>query len=520
MPRPCCNDHNFNPANCRICAWCLDKTPKGEAYRKLWNEKIKIEKPKLPKGTPHCITCVEKKKQKANNMQEINSTMSPQEVASIIKKRSPGNWPNDWAKWDNVRDAFIILMKQEIEKDPRPMPGIGTGTRGIVVSVSAKPGFSSGKNLPHGYFPGAYVLVKELRRLGCKLPITFAHLGALEWDINLTRLMKPYDVNVIDLREIEKNDNRRPRILAGWESKVYASIHAPYEQILYLDADINPIVDPTYILDSSQFKQVKAIFWPDVPPYDRAEWLPECVWKNVGLDYRDEVDFESGQFAIDKKARQKELSLTMFFNEYSDYYYQFVFGDKSTYHLAWSVLGTHYAIPRHGPGGNDASLYQYDFSNNLLFQHLTRNKPSLSGYPSPGSVLKRDECEKHLQELNNKWNGKLWHQIEPTEIETQWKKQLEGMIFLYERKGLGIREIRFLEDNRIGRGADKCEFSWNIWEKDKKPFLVISSIEGKPTFTAIPENNNFNSIFDINNWAGKWLEYEQCEITLKRKEIT
>src|SRR5262249_38949496 len=157
--------------------------------------------------------------------------------------------------------------------------------------------WSSGKNLPQGYLPGAWVLASELRRLGCALPITFAHLGPAEWDPRLTRLVRPLGVETLDLEEEARQDPMR--ILAGWETKVFAILHAPYEEVLFLDADNVPARNPAFLFDDPHYKQAGAVFWPDLPPYDRAEWLPEAVWKNVGLGKRDEVDFESGQLLVD-----------------------------------------------------------------------------------------------------------------------------------------------------------------------------------------------------------------------------
>src|SRR5262249_33728210 len=147
----------------------------------------------------------------------------------------------------------------------RPYPEGRYAGRGIVTCVNAKPGLSSGKDLPHGYFPGAWVLVKELRRLGCTLPVTFAHLGPLEWDPQLTRLVRPLGVEVLDLREVERHDPMR--ILAGWETKVYAIQHAPYEEVLFLDADNVPARDPSFLFEESAYREAGSVFWPDLPPF-------------------------------------------------------------------------------------------------------------------------------------------------------------------------------------------------------------------------------------------------------------
>lgn len=432
--------------------------------------------------------------------------MSALEMADLIRNAPPGPWPSEWAKWDCTRDAFLLLIEEAIAKIP-PFPEGRYQGRGIVISVNAKPGMSSGKHLPQGYFPGAWVLVRELRRLGCRLPIVFTHLGDLEWDYALTDLVRPLGVEVIDLRRCEKADPNPPRILAGWESKVYGILQSPFEQVLYLDADNLPLSDPSFLFDSTQFRFFGSVFWPDVPPYDRAEWLPECVWRNVGLTYRDEVDFETGQFLIDLRKCWRETWLTWWINQHSDYFYQFVFGDKSTFHLAWARLGTNWAIPQRGPGGNQASLFQHDFAGNVLFQHCTRNKPSLAGYPSPGHLLCPGECQKHLDELRSLWNGRLWTNTDPTESEVRLTRNLEGQIFVYERVGLDRRQIRLVQDGRIGRGLARMEVGWSVFHRNgDAPRLVLTSLEDVPTATLTQQPDG--------SWRGQWLEHERCEVTL------
>ncbi len=63
-------------------------------------------------------------------------------------------WPDGWAGWKNTQQAHIKLLTENIENCPAYPEGKFHG-RGIVISVNAKPGYSSGKDLPNGYFPGA-----------------------------------------------------------------------------------------------------------------------------------------------------------------------------------------------------------------------------------------------------------------------------------------------------------------------------------------------------------------------------
>jgi hypothetical protein len=438
--------------------------------------------------------------------QDLNSSTPVEQVVDLLDRGPPGPWPNDWTAWENVQAAHLTLLETFLARLPECSPyGHGSG-KGIVSCVSAKSGWSSGKQLAQGYLPGAWVMVNELRRLGCTLPVTFCHLGPLEWDPALTQLMQPLGVSVIDLCEWEKQTGAW-RILAGWESKVAAILACPYEEALFLDADNVPVADPTPLFFARDYQDTGAIFWPDLPPYARKEWIPKEAWASMGMEFRDEIDFESGQLLIHKGKCWKELLLTKWINEHSDRYYKVVYGDKSTFHLAWAKFNTPYVLPKRGPGWNGGAILQHDLSGRLLFEHCCQNKPTMQGYPKKKKLTHEGECEGHLARLREQWSGKLW---EPAMSEQGTAAaivaDLRSRTFLYRRLGLGERELRFLEDNRIGRGAARCEFSWSIVMEEAVPVLAVHDIDGTPTMLLRPSEDGV--------WRGRWLAHEKCEVEL------
>ena len=447
--------------------------------------------------------------------------MTVARMRELISVPPNSPWPDGWAAWENTRGAHVSLLDELIETTPDYPEGKWSG-RGIVISVNAKPGWSSGKLLQHGYFPGAWVTVKELRRLGCTLPIAFTHMGLLEWDANLTRIMEPLGVQVIDLEECEKTDPMR--VMGGWESKIYGVWQAPFEEVLYLDADNIPLIDPTFLFDCQQYTYYGSIFWPDVPPMDRADWLPKEVWENIGMPHQPHVRAaESGQMVINKREWWREMVVCRWINEHSDYYYRVIFGDKDAPILASEKLYYNqmrkdgcgllrYFMPERGPGGNHASLTQFTpDSRRPLFQHGTRNKPTIHGYPAPDALLARKECEAHLAELRRVWHGKLWWNEEMTPEERSIVAGMQGRRYRYERykpdgSVMDGRTVRFLEDRRIGRGAAKCEFTWNLFVDAKGPALMVSDIDGAPTFHARLQADG--------SWRGRWLAHERCPCSL------
>lgn len=455
-----------------------------------------------------CLSCSERSETPVATMTEpltrceqASPDLSTEEMAELITNAPPGPWPDGWTGWNNVHEAHLLLLNTW-EKNHPSYPAAKYRGRGIVSCVSAKPGYSSGKDLSHGYFPGAWVMVKELRRLGCLLPITFCHLGPLEWDPVLTRLVSEYNVNVIDLRQWEK-ENGHWRILAGWESKIAAILAAPYEEVLFLDADNVPVRDPSYLFDERKYRNTGAILWPDLPPWQRPEWLPKEAWASIGLEPNPNViDAESGQVLINKAQCWKEVQVCRWLNEHSDRYYAVVFGDKSTFTLAWQRCGSDYAMPDHAAGWNGGAILQYGFKGELLFEHGAQNKPDLNDYPREGCLTHPGEIADHLKELREKWGGRLWENNEPTPEEQATTFRLEGKTFLYRRIGLGERTLRFVQDGRIGRGMAKCEVSWSVLGH----ILAVGDIDGKPTMLLQEGPDGV--------WRGDWLDHEKCAVEL------
>jgi hypothetical protein len=275
--------------------------------------------------------------------------------------------------------AWLDQAVERAERSPRR----SFSGRGIVIAGGG------GK-----YFPCAYVLIRLLRHLGCRLPIELWHLGAAELSAEMRALVEPHAVATIDAHEVR---HQFPvRRLHGWELKPYAIIHSSFEEVLLLDADNVPIADPTYLFDTPHYRVPGAAFWPD---FGRLS-ADNPIWRVTGVAYRPEPEFESGQMLIDKIRCWRALQVTLHLNEHSDFYYRHLHGDKDTFHLAWRRLQQLYAMPQRGPGSLPGTILQYDFAGQPLFQHRNFAKWQLHG-PNRHIVGFRHEkqCLAYLHEL-------------------------------------------------------------------------------------------------------------------------
>src|SRR6266704_5059621 len=173
-------------------------------------------------------------------------------VGCLVAKlrRSVQSFPRGWQRWEVTRQAHRFLLEEAVQQAP-PYPG-GHEGRGIVVCAGGDK-----------YFACAMVVVGVLRQLGCQLPVEMWYLGPAELDPQMRRLAEDRGVQCIDAWEVARC--HPVRILNGWELKPYAIIHSRFREVLFLDADNVPVLDPTFLFDDSEYQDKGAIFWPDVP---------------------------------------------------------------------------------------------------------------------------------------------------------------------------------------------------------------------------------------------------------------
>jgi hypothetical protein len=180
------------------------------------------------------------------------------------------------------------------------------------------------------FFPSLYVTVRALRHVGCRLPIQIWYLGRNhEMPAKRKALLAPFHVECVDADKVRR---RHPaRHLDGWQLKVFATLHSPFEEVLFLDADCYPCRNPEFLFELEDYRARGAIFWPDTEGIDY-----RLVWSAFGVrDPRRLGSVESGQFVLHKRLCWRPLNLAWFYNDRSDYYYNYGYGDKHTFEVAW-----------------------------------------------------------------------------------------------------------------------------------------------------------------------------------------
>lgn len=250
------------------------------------------------------------------------------------------------------------------------------------------------------YLVCAWVCINMLRKVGCRLPVEIWHLGKKELDPRIHDLLRKLGVTFVDATKMR--EAKPVRILEGWPLKAYAILNCRFRNVLLLDADNVPIVNPEYLLKHQQFKDTGAIFWPD---YRRMK-PDDPIWKICGVRYRDEPEFESGQILVDKAKCWRALSLALWYNEHSDFYYQYILGDKDTFRMAFRKLNQPYSMPSIPIWPLDGVMCQHDFDGRRIFQHRNLKKWRLDGNnPRIPGFLFEKECLLYLSHLRARINS-------------------------------------------------------------------------------------------------------------------
>jgi hypothetical protein len=356
------------------------------------------------------------------------------------------------------------------------------------------------------YFPCAWVCINMLRRQGCELPIQLWHLHAGEMNSAMRGLVEPLGVSCINAQKVRKI--HPVRTLNGWELKAFALLNCPFQEVLLLDADNVPVVDPEFLFETREFAEAGAIFWPD---FGRLE-PSRSIWSLTGVPYRDEPEFESGQIVLDKKRCFRALSLAMWFNEYSDFWYSHIHGDKETFHLAWRRLDAPYAMPQREIHALEATMCQHDFRGRRIFQHRNMAKWKLHGNQRISGFSQEEACLRFIELLMPHWSAISGLNVyreedkEPDEVEAAGG--LTGGRWIYERVGYDRRRMAFWPNGSIGLGAAGMELFWDIRRIDGALSLDIQSQESLTCrLTRGPD--------DV--WRGRWEDFERMPVELRRE---
>src|SRR5262249_10343598 len=170
-------------------------------------------------------------------------------------------------------------------------------------------------------------------------------------------------------------------------------------------------------------------------------------------------------------------------NAHSDFYYEHVYGDKETYHMAWLMLDQAFSMPASRSRRLPLTLCQHDFDGRLLFQHRNRAKWVLLGHNRPiPDFLYEAECLAFIATLKTLWNGQIFHPpARPPEALALERELIRIGRFDYALLSSERRPLELLRGHRIGQGRSPTEQVWSVAPDEAGRFELVLQADHRVT---------------------------------------
>ena len=331
-------------------------------------------------------------------------------------------------------------------------------------------------------FVNVYILLHLLRRtLKCTAPIEVWHYGEGELSPRMRALLAELGVATIDAAPLAAQAG--VTIRDGWQLKPFVLAACRFAEVLLLDADQVPVVDPFVAFDWPRYREAGAVFWPDILDL-KAE---NPIWAALDLPAEQSISLESGQVLIDKRRHMPAVLTTLALNEAAETTYRYVYGDKDTFLLGWRLTGAPFALVPHRPFAQERSLTQRDFDGAPFLQHRTNCKWTYSGeqYRFKEAVHPQ-ACLAALTELRALWNGRIFTPPPRTARARRIEAWLVGALRLQCEIVEDDRfALEFWPDGELGEGRGQDRANWSVEEdaaNSAEFMLTIWGGNGRPTY--------------------------------------
>ncbi|TID31130.1 hypothetical protein CANINC_000282 [Pichia inconspicua] len=232
----------------------------------------------------------------------------------------------------------------------------------------------------------ALISIMNLRYLGSKLPVEILIPKFEEYELKICSEILPlYDAKCIYLPKLVGENIANTYNFKGYQYKSLALALSSFENVLLLDADNTPLVNPDYLFDSEPFIGSGLILWPDFwkrtthPSYYKIINFPIDSSKRRDYGYVEygekfepvtpegtillhqlentlpDPSSESGQLLINKREHIQTILLAIYYNSLGPkYYYPLLSqgaageGDKETFIAAAHALRKeYYTVKKH-----------------------------------------------------------------------------------------------------------------------------------------------------------------------------
>jgi hypothetical protein len=284
----------------------------------------------------------------------------------------------------------------------------------------------------HKEVASMWVLLNELKRLSCQLPIEIFYRAGELTDDEIALLLDANNMARIKLIKGNPKDFvSRYGHTHGWACKIYALYESEFAENLWIDADNYPIVNPSFLFQDEEYVTKGSLFWRDQMSPDSANQYSDNspMWPIFNVPINDSEPFEAGQLLINKIRCWQEFGLVKYYADNCQLYYHFG-GDKETFKLAWqrmaSIKGVsplrinYHSSPNvtfgfmpYGPfhkgkpnqynkWGGGTIMVQRDRQGNELFNHRNMDRFTLGDNTYSHDIANENYYHEHLTELKKR----------------------------------------------------------------------------------------------------------------------
>ena len=361
--------------------------------------------------------------------------------------------------------------------------------RGIVICAGGK-----------RYFTCAWVLISILRRVHrTALPIQVWHLGGQEMSDEMRILLAEEGIEVVDAATVVAS--HPARLAGGWPLKPYAIAQSRFREVIYLDADTVPLVDPQAAFEWREYRDNGMLLWPDV--VDIKATNP--IWARLGLESTEQASVDSGVLVVDKARVWDVLDLAVVMNEHCDELYDLIYGDKDTFLLSAQLLKRRFGFIPHRPFRLEWDMVQRDPTGEPFLHHRTGSKWFLEHPNRPlAAPALMPSCEAALAELRERWSGDVFHAPRRSAQARAEEARLVALRnFRAEFLGEAARDMALLPGGRVRGGV--LERHWAVVDRTGS---LLLQFYGNTDPVATLEKR------DDGSWHGVGCE-PGCEIRLR-----
>ncbi len=241
-----------------------------------------------------------------------------------------------------IESAGIAL--DEFLQTPYPAAASGQG-RGIVMQLARRD--SAAEALPR---------IRALRQLGCELPIQLWH-----WQgVRLTGEMSSQlcSDGILGVSVLKTKRTILPKGLSAHHSPALALLNADFQEVVFLDSNTTPVVDPHFLFESDAYKKSGAIFWVSESLSEKAA----IVWRSCRLLRPSGNEIADCAMVADKLRCWEALRLSCWFYAHAGFYWEYLQNKAESMRISFHRLQKSYGLVRVPPQSVDSSIRWTDFA--------------------------------------------------------------------------------------------------------------------------------------------------------------